>query len=197
MRQCGIGFAMEYSLDKCGDHNEAIARKVTSSIPRPYITSSETRDKTLFYLAERRKETAQSAIAKFIDHIGDRNGLVELRTLFDHMDADQSGSLSYEEFRNGLNDYGMDLTDSEVSDLLKLLDANGDGELSLEEFSAIAKNELEMADLQELWENAGVTVDSSIQDLAIMATSSGTRFTRTESVLHDLKRQGKQFSTTL
>ena len=106
------------------------------------------------------------------------------------MDADQSGSLSYDEFRNGLKDFGMELQDSEVASLLKMLDANGDGELSLQEFSAIVKGELEMADLQELWSEESVAVSSDVKDAAIKATNAGTRFTRTNSVFGDLKRQG-------
>ena len=173
--------------------------EASSSIRQPTVEQGvvhltrieETTEMTsLVYLAERRKETVQSAVAKFIAHVGDRTGLSELRAMFDRMDADHSGYLSYCEFKQGLDDYGMNLTDSEVSDLLRLLDTNEDGELSLEEFSAITKNELEMADLQEIWGNAGGTVDSSLHDMAIMATSSGTRFTRTESVSDDLKRQG-------
>jgi hypothetical protein len=107
------------------------------------------------------------------------------------MDTDQSGSLSYDECKQGLREYGMNLADSEVEDLFRLLDANGDGELSLEEFSAITKNELEMADVQEVWEKNGRRVSTSTRDKAIKATCTGTRFTRSESVIGDLKRQGK------
>jgi hypothetical protein len=148
-------------------------------------------DKSLIYLAERRKETAQSAIAKFIGHVGDRNGLSDLREMFERMDSDHSGCLSYDEFKQGLKNYGMDLSDIEVGSLLRLLDSNCDGELSLDEFSAITKNELEMADLKEIWHMNGIKVDSALQDMALKATSAGTRFTRSASVLGDLKRQGK------
>jgi hypothetical protein len=148
------------------------------------------------YLSVRRLETVQAAIRKFTKKIDGRDGLSDLSNIFDEIDTDGNGTLDPEEFRAGLDKYGMDMSDTEVSDLYRLLDANGDGVLTLEEFSSITKNELEMADLEKMWSDNSGNVSSEAQELAIKAATSGTRFTRTNSVAYDLKRQGMFELTT-
>ena len=51
-------------------------------------------------------------------------------------DTDGSGSLSMAEFRNVLEMNGSNLTTTEISDIINEFDANGDGELQIEEFIA-------------------------------------------------------------
>jgi Ca2+-binding EF-hand superfamily protein len=87
------------------------------------------------------------ALGILMGHIGDRAGLQRLEKLFMEIDRDGSGSLSYDEFEQGLREHGVLLTSEEVANLIRSLDANGDGELSLDEFMTIGKAELEVAQL--------------------------------------------------
>jgi hypothetical protein len=151
------------------------------------------------YLDLRSDPKNQELLYKFSEALGDRNGLEQLKVLFRELDTDGSGLLSYDEFKAGVKQFGMELDDNEVGNLLRLLDANGDGELSLEEFEFIAKAEMECADLTDSFgehaqEGKLNVADQqrldSAKEAAIQAAHSGTRYTRTQSVMHDPKKQG-------
>ncbi|KAJ3331686.1 HIR complex subunit [Blyttiomyces sp. JEL0837] len=58
----------------------------------------------------------------------------KIRHLFDKYDLDSSGSISTNEFRQLCYDMGYFLTDKELALDVKLLDVDGDGEISYEEF---------------------------------------------------------------
>lgn len=59
-----------------------------------------------------------------------------IAALFNSMDADGNRSLSHEEIRKGIADFtGKGADDIEVTNLIKQLDVDGDGEVSYKEFS--------------------------------------------------------------
>jgi Ca2+-binding EF-hand superfamily protein len=60
-----------------------------------------------------------------------------VRHLFDKFDVDGSGGISMEELKMGIR--GMDdlVTGAEIEEMLRVCDADHDGEVSFEEFSAI------------------------------------------------------------
>ena len=71
-------------------------------------------------------------MTKFTMWLGGMKGIEDMRVCFAEMDADGNGSLSLDEFRQGLSrTCGMELEEVEVADLMQLLDTNGDGELQV------------------------------------------------------------------
>ena len=61
----------------------------------------------------------------------DLNGL---KQLFKKMDRNGNGSVDPIEFKYSMRDFGLDLSEIEVSQLVKHFDANHDGKISVEEF---------------------------------------------------------------
>ena len=57
------------------------------------------------------------------------NGLT-LNTFFVKLDDDDSMTLSYDEFRKGCRDYGVPLSDDEITELIAMLDLDGDGDIN-------------------------------------------------------------------
>jgi len=57
------------------------------------------------------------------------NGLT-LNTFFVKLDDDDSMTLSYDEFRKGCRDYGVPLGDDEITELIAMLDLDGDGDIN-------------------------------------------------------------------
>jgi len=55
----------------------------------------------------------------------------ELRTLFDSLDVDKSGTISGEELKK-LMKVDTSLTEDDIKDLLKQADVNGDGQVTFE-----------------------------------------------------------------
>ncbi len=53
----------------------------------------------------------------------------ELMNAFTVFDKDGSGTISSEELRNVLKSLGENLTDSELDEMIKLADKNGDGHI--------------------------------------------------------------------
>ena len=50
-------------------------------------------------------------------------------------DEDNSGSITYREFKEGLNKFGVDLTDDELTILIEELDKDQSGDIGVEEFT--------------------------------------------------------------
>eukprot|EP01137_Pigoraptor_chileana_P012552 Opistho-2@65050 len=62
------------------------------------------------------------------------SGIKGLGRIFRIMDDDGSKSLDYNEFKKGLQDYGVYVDDAAVRKLFKEFDENGDGRLNFDEF---------------------------------------------------------------
>lgn len=75
-----------------------------------------------------------------------RENMVNLRqsaaSIFDEFDNDKSGDISYWEFTKGLEKIGVKLSDTRLEMIMKDLDTDGSGTISLSEFEmAIALNQ--------------------------------------------------------
>ena len=62
------------------------------------------------------------------------NGLRGLRRMFKAMDRNRNGSLTPVEFKYAMRDYGLNLSEIEVTQIVKHFDTNKDGNLSFDEF---------------------------------------------------------------
>ena len=136
----------------------------------------------------------QQVMDKFTQALGGREGLVDMRRIFDEMDEDGSGTIDRAEFKEALKRFGMRLEDGEFDCLMKLIDANNDGELQFEELEAIAKAELECLELNRIFALISITGDATDQSgakqVALEAAQKGIRFARSNSVIGDLTKQG-------
>ncbi|KAG5383861.1 hypothetical protein IGI04_035331 [Brassica rapa subsp. trilocularis] len=57
-----------------------------------------------------------------------------LKTMFESMDTDESGSITYEELKTGLNRLGSKLPEAEVKQLMEAADVDGNGTIDYTEF---------------------------------------------------------------
>jgi len=62
----------------------------------------------------------------------------KLQSAFKMFDKDGSGFISSEEIKEILS-FGKSVSDHAVNEIVKQVDANGDGQISFEEFSAMMK----------------------------------------------------------
>ena len=70
--------------------------------------------------------------------------------MFFAIDVDHSGSISMDEFGNALSKLGLNLSPEDVSKVFPLFDADGSGELSIDGFVAMQKNEIELQNANKL-----------------------------------------------
>jgi len=63
-------------------------------------------------------------------------GIKGIRRQFKIMDDDRSKTLSYDEFRKGIHDFGLAVTDEESKNIFAAFDADGTGSIGFEEFLA-------------------------------------------------------------
>ena len=70
------------------------------------------------------------------------NGLRGLRIMFRAMDRNRNGSLSAVEFKYAMRDYGLNLSELEVTQIVKHFDTNQDGQLSFDEFLRAIRGDL-------------------------------------------------------
>jgi len=64
----------------------------------------------------------------------------EMREAFLVFDRDKSGSVSASELKHVMNNLGEQVTDEEVEEMIKAADADGDGELSFDDFLQFIQN---------------------------------------------------------
>lgn len=50
------------------------------------------------------------------------------------MDDDRSNSLTFDEFKKGIHDYGCDMTKEEIQNIFSKIDKDGSGTLDFDEF---------------------------------------------------------------
>ena len=63
----------------------------------------------------------------------------KLQTAFKMFDKDGGGSISTDEIKQVLS-FGQNLDEKVIADVIKQVDANGDGEISFEEFAEMMKS---------------------------------------------------------
>ena len=74
------------------------------------------------------------ALEKIFNQLGGLHGQQRAMDVFEEIDADGSGELSFEEFEDGLNLLKVELNESQLEGVVQFLDKDGDGELSVREF---------------------------------------------------------------
>jgi hypothetical protein len=128
-----------------------------------------------------KRKQAQKAISVLTQSLGGRDGLANLRIVFDEIDLDGSGELDADEFTAAMRGcFGDSMSQADIDDTMELVDTSGDGEVSFEEFEAFAKAELEMdglfADTGDDGEGAGgadAEEYEAAKQAAIMAMHTG------------------------
>jgi len=70
-----------------------------------------------------------------------------LSKIFKAMDSSGNNKLECEEFRNGLGEFGIDITPEDAQALMKRLDSNHDGSVDFQEFLRALKGDLNAARL--------------------------------------------------
>ncbi|VDK32833.1 unnamed protein product [Taenia asiatica] len=61
------------------------------------------------------------------------------RQTFAEMDVDKSGFLTVSEIHEGLLKIGVNITEADISEFIKTVDDNGDGVLTVDEFTALMR----------------------------------------------------------
>jgi Ca2+-binding EF-hand superfamily protein len=64
----------------------------------------------------------------------------ELRDAFDVFDSDRSGFIDRKELKKLMKKLGQALSDEELDAMMEEVDANGDGEISFDEFKALMQS---------------------------------------------------------
>ena len=59
-----------------------------------------------------------------------------LREIFNELDSDGSGTLTANEFRNGIRKLNLGLTSREIDQIMARVDKNGDGKINYQEFAS-------------------------------------------------------------
>merc|ERR1719487_1559583 len=72
--------------------------------------------------------------------INDGDTVEEMREAFLVFDRDRSGSVTAAELKHVMNNFGETVTDEEVEAMIQQADADGDGELSFEDFYQFIKS---------------------------------------------------------
>lgn len=70
------------------------------------------------------------------------NGIRGLRVMFKAMDNNGNGSLDPVEFKYGMRDFGVEISEKELTAILKHFDSNRDGKLSFDEFLRAIRGDL-------------------------------------------------------
>uniref|UniRef100_A0A0G4FA06 non-specific serine/threonine protein kinase n=1 Tax=Chromera velia CCMP2878 TaxID=1169474 RepID=A0A0G4FA06_9ALVE len=93
------------------------------------------------------KKAALSVIAK---HLGERD-VERMKAVFEEVDSDGSGTLSFEEIRKGLQAVGMEELPDDLDDLLNQVDADGSGQIDYSEFLAASMERKAYASEEACW----------------------------------------------
>merc|ERR1712000_769692 len=78
------------------------------------------------------------------------------KRMFNKYDSDNSGTISLKEFRSLVYDLGHALTDVEFDLAVKMIDSDGDGELSYDEFKKWWSSQDRFGDLKLSEEQLGI-----------------------------------------
>eukprot|EP01052_Picozoa_sp_SAG31_P004618 SAG31_NODE_193_length_20735_cov_15.125509_2_plen_5371_part_00 len=115
----------------------------------------------------------------------------DLSAAFAALDADKSGSITHEEFRDGLRTLGIDLPNSQIRELIAVFDEDGDGNIEYREFVREfgAKPEDLLRTLTKL-QSKLVAVDADFTEEDLTTAFSALDFDGDGSITHDEFRAG-------
>ncbi|AEE84533.1 calcium-dependent protein kinase 15 [Arabidopsis thaliana] len=110
------------------------------ALEHPWIRGGEAPDKPIdsavlsrmkqFRAMNKLKKLALKVIAESLSE----EEIKGLKTMFANMDTDKSGTITYEELKNGLAKLGSKLTEAEVKQLMEAADVDGNGTIDYIEF---------------------------------------------------------------
>lgn len=82
----------------------------------------------------------------------------ELREIFDALDTDGSGSIDFEELRDGVEKIGLNMPDSKLERLIEEADVDNDDEVDFEEFKKVVEQ-------SKKWKQLSRTFGAQLEDL--------------------------------
>ncbi|KAE9413023.1 hypothetical protein Angca_002889 [Angiostrongylus cantonensis] len=85
------------------------------------------------------KLTVHSALSQTMDLHNAAKELKEYKQLFNMFDTDGSGAIGNEELKQAMLSIGMHANEAEIDNVIKEVDADGNGEIDFEEFCACMK----------------------------------------------------------
>ncbi len=108
-----------------------------SSVSNGYIVRQSSRDSVRSAGPERPASRAQSGRkSNFLDSLSSGQ-LKELRSVFDDIDADNSGHLSKRELRQCFRHLDLRVSDDEIDTVMHQMDTDTNGKISFEEFATV------------------------------------------------------------
>jgi Ca2+-binding EF-hand superfamily protein len=117
---------------------------------------------TSYVVATDRETTVQSK--KNLEPLDDETFTDEdIRQAFNNFDLDKNGYIGAHELRHLLVFMGEHVTDEEVDGMIAMLDMNGDGQVSLKEFKAMAESDDPSKDL------LGGEIASRVGDVSVVS----------------------------
>ncbi|OWM87900.1 calmodulin-like protein 7 [Punica granatum] len=115
----------------------------------------------------------------------------ELRRVFQMFDRNGDGSISKKELADSLENLGIFIPDKELEDMIRRIDANGDGCVDIEEFEALYRSIMDERDEEEDMKEAFNVFDQNgdgfitVDELRSVLASLGLKQGRT---IEDCKR---------
>ena len=105
---------------------------------------------------------------------GEYEGGVSIKAAFDKYDRDQSGDIDAAELKNMLEDLGVETSDERLNEAFDILDANGDGIISYEEFGKWWRRDAVSYTLKRSVEIIPTTtISTSKNNLSVTSNSTG------------------------
>ncbi|BFF90666.1 calcyphosin-like protein [Drosophila madeirensis] len=98
-------------------------------------------------------------------------GILGLSRTFRVMDDDGSKTLSPEEFKKGISDVGLDVSDSEIAEMFARFDADGSGNINMTEFLDKLRpplNESRLNIIEKAFDKMDVNEDGQITETDLM-----------------------------
>ncbi|XP_058090877.1 calcium-dependent protein kinase 29-like isoform X2 [Magnolia sinica] len=110
-----------------------LIRKMLTPDPRQRITAAQVLVLTRMKQFRAMNKLKKLALKVIAENLSDEE-IKGLKQMFNNMDTDQSGTITYEELKTGLSKLGSKLTESEVKQLLDAADVDKNGSIDYIEF---------------------------------------------------------------
>ena len=135
-------------------------------------------------------ESTNPGAAQQLQTLLSEKGL-DLNAAYGALDADGSGSITHQEFRDGLRGLGIDLPNTQIREIIAVFDEDGDGEIEYREFIREfgAKPEELESTLARL-QSKLVAVDADFTAADLTSAFAALDFDGDGSITHDEFRSG-------